>query len=65
MVVDHLGQSVMPPHYCFQGQGHSEGLCNQNTTVHSIGANNLPGTEQVAKTQPKQDKSFAFIFHHF
>ena len=48
-----------------KGQGHSEGLCNQNTTVHSIGANNLPGTEQVAKTQPKQDKSFAFIFHHF
>ena len=28
-------------------------------------ANNLPSTEQAAKTQPKQDKSFSFIFHRF
>ena len=26
-------------------------------------ANNLPSTKQAAKTQPKQYKSFAFIFH--
>ena len=28
-------------------------------------ANNLLSIEQAAKTQPKQDKSFSFIFHHF
>ena len=28
-------------------------------------ANNLPSTEQAAKTQLKQDKSFSFIFHRF
>ena len=28
-------------------------------------ANNLPSTEQAAKTQAKQDKSFSFIFHFF
>ena len=26
---------------------------------------NLPSSEQNAKTQPKQDKSFSFIFHRF
>ena len=26
---------------------------------------NLPSTEQAAKTQLKQDKSFAFIFRRF
>ena len=26
---------------------------------------NLPSTEQAVKTQPKQDKSFFFIFHRF
>ena len=28
-------------------------------------ANNLPNTEQAVKTQPKQDKSFSWIFHRF
>ena len=28
-------------------------------------ANNLPSTEQAVKTQPKQYKSFSFIFHRF
>ena len=28
-------------------------------------ANNLPSTEQAVKTQPKQDKSFSFIFDRF
>ena len=28
-------------------------------------ANNFPSTEQAAKTQPKQDQSFSFIFHRF
>ena len=54
MVVHHCGLE----YHVEKGQGHSEGLCNQNTTVQSIGANNLPSTEQVAKTQPKQDKFF-------
>ena len=28
-------------------------------------AYNLPSTKQAVKTQPKQDKSFSFIFHRF
>ena len=28
-------------------------------------ASNLPSTEQAAKTQPKQHKSFSFIFSSF
>ena len=28
-------------------------------------ADNLPSTEQYVKAQPKQDKSFSFIFHRF
>ena len=28
-------------------------------------ANNLPSTEQVVTTKPKQDKSFSFFFFHF
>ena len=30
-----------------------------------IVGNNLPSTEQAAKTHPKQDKSFSLIFHRF
>ena len=33
--------------------------------IHHCHANNLPSTEQAAKTKPKQDKSFSFIFPCF
>ena len=34
-------------------------------SVWKIVGINLPSAEQAVKTQPKQDKTFSFIFHHF
>ena len=40
-------------------------IINHHSSKHKKHANNLPSTEQAAKTQPKQDKSFSFIYHCF